>query len=167
MDHWSKICMSRVQSISVDLENVLCLNMTKKDSQRGTLNSVKLDQVEHWSLRESWKKLHWGKQNKVGHQFHPWQLCLPLHHHGEQLPPYLWPTSTWRSCNKQSQDSEDRRVWSSELPCNSWDWLELEWHAVCRKRSTSDPKATGIPTPVFNSHTTPTSWDLPPTNSHK
>lgn len=77
MDHWSKICISRVQSISVDLENVLCLNMTKKDSQRGTLNSVKLDQVEHWSLWESWKKLYWGKQNKVGYQFRPWQLSLP------------------------------------------------------------------------------------------
>ncbi len=64
MDHWGKTCISRVQSISVDLENALCLNMTKKDSQRGTLNSVKLDQEEHWRLRDSWKKIYWGKQKK-------------------------------------------------------------------------------------------------------
>lgn len=163
MDHWGKMCVSRVQSISVGQENVLCLNMRLPEGNYKLSKTWQLRTLEFTGRNFTEKAEQRGSSILPLTASHVISTTKVNNYHSFDST----SGSTWCSCSKQSQDSEDRRAWSSEQPCNSWDWLELEWHAVRRKRSTTDPKATGMPTPVFNSHTTPTSWDLPPTNRHK
>lgn len=81
MDHWGKMCVSRVQSISVGQENVLCLNMRLPEG------NYKLSKT--WQLRTlEFIGRNFTEESRAKRviYFTPDSFPRHLHHKSEQLP---------------------------------------------------------------------------------